>query len=109
MPDDLPTEGVSSHVNRMRNILENFASELRAMQKLEAALKQAIERLDRTSNLVHDESRMIEQLIKREKTKPATLVPISEKPIGPGPVDKITDKVVADLELFMVETAKVIK
>ena len=96
MAEDLPTEGVTPHVRRMREIIKDFSAELEAMHKLEAALKAAVDRLERGANLVHMESRMVEQLIKREKTK-LTALPAT-------PLSNIVDKVQADLELLMVET-----
>ena len=93
MAEDLPTEGVTPHIRRMRDIVKQFGVELEEMHKLEAALKAAVDRLERGANLVHMESRMVEQLIKREKAK---LIPVTS-------TTDIVNKVQADLELLMVE------
>jgi hypothetical protein len=64
---NLPDEGVVPHLRKLRDIVDQFGEELNALKRLEAALREANDRLDKGARLIHLENRMVDALISHEK------------------------------------------
>jgi hypothetical protein len=89
---NLPDEGVVPHLGKLRDIIEQFGEELNALKRLETALREANDRLDKGAKLIGLENRMVDALLRHEKEKPRTS-PIT----GTKTVVAIADRVEEDL------------
>ena len=104
-------EPVNSHIRKMRDLVEQFGEELTALQKLEATLKAAVDRLDRGSSLVHMEAQHVEALIKKNTKAIVSPITGTKSNIAavpaPIPISSIVDRVEADLEAMIQENKAV--
>ena len=64
------TESVAERTRRMRDIVKRFGAELQDLQRLEKAMVDTIERIDRHSSLIGMENRLLEALLQRQKREP---------------------------------------
>jgi hypothetical protein len=89
---NLPDEGVVPHLKKLRDIVDQFGVELDALKRLEAALREANDRLDKGARIISLENKMVDALLTHEKEKPRTS-PIT----GTKTVVALTDRVEEDL------------
>jgi hypothetical protein len=92
MTNNLPDEGVVPHLRKLRDIVDQFGEELNALKRLETALREANDRLDKGAKLIGLENRMVDALLKHEK-EPFRTSPIT----GTKTVVALTDRVEEDL------------
>jgi hypothetical protein len=64
------TEGVQARLRHLREVITAFSGDLREMERLEKALLAATDRLDRHTQLIGMETQLLEQLLKRDTSKP---------------------------------------
>ena len=78
---NLPDEGVVPHLRKLRDIVDQFGEELNALKRLETALREANDRLDKGAKLINLENRMVDALLSHEKErpKPKTVVAIVDR------------------------------
>jgi hypothetical protein len=86
------TEGVQARLRHLRDAISAFSADLREMERLEKSLLAAVDRLDRHSHLIGGETQLLEQLLKRDTSKPPVAKATS--------VVAIVDRVEADLATF---------
>ena len=81
--------GLTAHLKRIDELIRDLGGEITALQRIEAALKDCHDRLDRQGGLITMEAQLIEALIKKD-AKPATVTRL--------PSDALADRIGEDLE-----------
>lgn len=82
-------EGIVPHLRRIDDLIRDLGNEITGLQRIEQALKEAHSRLERHTGLMHSETQLIEQLLKRD-ARPAP-------PIRSIATDALAEKVENDL------------
>ena len=112
-PKEPIKDGIATHNRRIGELIDDLGKEIVALQRLEKSLKDAHDRLDRHTNLMGMETQLIDQLLKRDSKltvrpdlnmptpiKAVTTPAPTPSPFVPAPLDKLADKVEADLKDF---------
>lgn len=73
-------EGVQSRLRHLREVIGQFSGDLREMERLEKALLATADRLDRHTSLMGTETQLLEQLLKRDTSKPKAATSASVVP-----------------------------
>ena len=87
-------EGLAAHLKRIDALIGDIGQEIAALQRIEKALKDCHDRLDRQGGLIVMETQLVEQLIKRDAPKP----PVTPAIVRGMPIDKLADRVEDDLK-----------
>ena len=83
--------GLATHLHRIDEMIRDLGGEIAALQRIEAALKDCHDRLDRQGGLIVMETQLVEALIKKDaKPAPATVTRL--------PSDALADRIGEDLE-----------
>lgn len=85
-------DGIVPHLRKVGDLINDLNTEIAALQRIEKALRDAHDRLERHTGLMHTETMLIEALLKRDR--PATTV---ATPLRALPSAAIADKVEEDL------------
>ena len=81
-------DGIVPHIRRIGDLIHDINSEITEMQRIEKALRDAHDRLERHSTLMATEAQLIEALIRRDRPSP---------PVKALPTNKLADRVEEDL------------
>jgi len=82
--------GLVTHLRRIDDLTRDLGSEIAALQRIEAALKDCHDRLDRQGGLIVMEVQLVEALIKKDAKPAATVTKL--------PSSDLADRIGEDLE-----------
>jgi hypothetical protein len=93
-PTDRPPikEGLTVHLKRIDGLINELNGEIVALQRIEKALRDCHDRLDRQGGLIIMETQLVEALIKHERPDRAPT------PIKAVPTNQLADRVEDDLK-----------
>ena len=90
IPKEPLKDGITPHLRKVGDLIIDLGNEIQALQRIEKALKDAHDRLERHSSLMAMETQLIEQLLKRDRITPATVKAL--------PANQLADRVEEDLK-----------
>jgi hypothetical protein len=86
-------DGLVAHLHRIDELTRDLGGEIAALQRIEAALKDCHDRLDRQGGLIVMETQLVEALIKKDASPPKSPANVARLPSA-----DLADRIGEDLE-----------